>query len=118
MSYEPALYVACKRHDVAMVELLLAHGASPDAEYEKRASGYFESEPCLHAAVASADYVGQWVRPTTEPVEIARMLLEKGANLNVPYRDRDDCYREMSVLGSARGNPDLVALLERYGARE
>ena len=42
--------------------------------------------------------------------------LEAGADPNVPYRDRDDCYRETRLLDRVQGSPEPMALLEEHGA--
>jgi hypothetical protein len=118
-SSEPVLHLACKQHDLEMVELLISHGANPDAQYEKLASGYFEYEPCLHAAARGPvpDHDAGLGRVTPRHLEIMRILLENGADPNVPYRDRDDAYRELNLLGSVQDSPELVALLLKHGAR-
>ncbi len=119
-SSEPVLHLACKGHDLEMVELLLSSGADPDAAYEKSAGGYFEVEPCLHAVAVGPipTHLPDGGGPVTpRPVEIMRLLLESGADPNVPYRDRDDSSREIGLLGRVQGDPELVELLEKYGAR-
>ncbi len=95
---EAVLYVACKMRNKELVELLLAGGADPNAEYSENAVWGNSSIPCLYEAIPS--------------IEIVRALLEKGANPNTlvfPY--------PRTALEAASGNQELIDLLKQYGAR-
>jgi ankyrin repeat protein len=101
----PVLYVACERRDRAAVELLLAHGANPDACREDRSERRgLDDKPCLIAAFPS--------------VEIVRLLLEKGASPNVCWVRGESRFHKTPALEVAIGNGhhDIVGLLRQHGA--
>ncbi len=56
-AWVPVLCAACKKQNRKLAELLLAHGADPNAEYDQRAVWGSEREPCLFAALESAEIV-------------------------------------------------------------
>ncbi len=97
----PVLYLACKRHDRALVELLLAHGADPDASWTDRDS-WFERHTCLRAAMPS--------------IELVTLLLDKGADPNLPSESGESCPSPTHALDDAKGNEELTALLRSRGA--
>ncbi len=99
----PVLYVACQNENVALVELMLAHGADPNAEYDLRAVWGSEHEPCLFAA------------PTN--YEITKALLENHADPNIPRIWREDRNNVVSIIARAWSNQEVVSLLREYGAR-
>ncbi len=86
------LYHAVVGGQVAVAELLLAHGAPLDAG----------STPALHGAV------------TANRLEMIEWLLERGADVNVPNREGQTPLK--AALG--RGNEAAAALLRRRGGRE
>ncbi len=99
---EAVLYVACKMRNKELVELLLAGGADPNADYSEAAVWGNASIPCLYEAIPS--------------IEIVRALLEKGANPNTlvfPYEHSI----ARTALEAASGNQELIDLLKQYGAR-
>jgi hypothetical protein len=99
----PALYVACKQGHAAIVELLLAEGADPDARFTRQGPLDLEGIPCLIAALPD--------------VAIVAMLLNAGADPNLPSYWGEDCTTERSPLAHAAGNSQATALLSSYGAR-
>ncbi len=108
----PVLYEACKEQNKELVELLLAHGADPNAEYDQSATWGSQHEPCLFAALTPPGLDRQ---PSTE---IVRALLESGADPDIPRVWREERNNEVSTFGRAWGNPALMALLKRYSARK
>jgi ankyrin repeat protein len=97
----PVLFVACVRKSLALVELLLAHGADPDA-CRKDDESWHEKDTCLRAAMPS--------------LEVVALLLEKGADPNQPSESGESCRIPTHALDDARDNAELTALLVRYGA--
>jgi hypothetical protein len=97
----PALFVACVRKSRALVELLLAHGANPDA-CRKDDESWHEKETCLRAAMPS--------------LELVALLLEKGADPNQPSESGESCRIATHALDDAGENAELTALLVRHGA--
>lgn len=95
------LYVACENKNKDLVDLLLAGGADPNAEYSERAVWGSESRPCLLAAIPS--------------IEIVRALLAKGADPNIPSVWREDRNNYRTALQAASGNQELIDLLKQYG---
>jgi ankyrin repeat protein len=87
-----ALHAAVARHDADIVELLLDHGADPDARQER---GYAP----LHEAAAAGDET------------IARMLLEHGARLDA----RTDEGKTPLDLADERGQGRMLEWLEILG---
>ncbi|PKB67191.1 MAG: hypothetical protein BZY81_05260 [SAR202 cluster bacterium Io17-Chloro-G4] len=106
----PVLYAACKKQNKELVELLLAHGADPNAEYDQSATWGSEHEPCLFGALSPSG-------PVKHPsAEIVRALLESGADPNVPRVWRENFNNEVFAINRAWGNQELIALLRAYGA--
>ena len=106
----PVLYEACENQNINLVELLLAHGADPNAEFDQSASWGSEHEPCLFGALSPSG-------PVKHPsVEIVRALLEGGADPNIPRVWRKNFNNEVFAIDRARGNQELIALLKKYGA--
>ena len=106
----PVLYAACQEKNKELVELLIAHGADPNAEFDRRAVWGSEHEPCLFPTLKSE-------RPS---VEVVRVLLEGGADPNIPCVWREEWNHEVTALhvaGISRNGEELIALLTQYGAR-
>ena len=101
-SSTPALYTACTRGDIAVVELLLSKGADPDGVFSRRGIVDFETRTCLIASLPHFD--------------IASMLLKAGANPNLPSTWGEDRTTETSPLAHATGYPHLQELLRSHGA--
>jgi hypothetical protein len=102
-SHTPALHAAVTRGDAAMVELLLSNGADPDGTFERRGIIDFEKRPALVDALKHRS--------------IAAMLLQAGADPNLPSIWGEDCSNETSPLRHAQGNLELEGLLIKHGAR-
>jgi len=106
----PVLYAACQEKNKELVELLIAHRADPNAEFDQRAVWGSEHEPCLFAALKAE-------RPS---VDIVRVLLESGADPNVPRIWREESSHEVSAIyiaGISHNGDELIALLRQFGAR-
>lgn len=102
----PALFVACKLENVAMVTLLLSHGADPNARFHGywvddgcRVEEHWES--CLGAAFSS--------------VPLVSALLEAGADPTLCWSDGPGL--EWGLLTAAAGNAELLEVLRRHGYR-
>ena len=106
----PVLYAACKKQNRKLVELLLAHGADPNAEFDQSASWGSEHEPCLFGALSPSGPVKH------ASVEIVRALLESGADPNIPRVWRENFDNEVFAIDRAWGNQELIALLTKYSA--
>jgi len=97
----PVLFIACTKKHPALVELLLAHGADPDACF-KDDDSWHQKDTCLRAAMPS--------------LEIVTLLLERGADPNQPSEAGESCRSPTHCLKDAAENAELTALLKRYGA--
>jgi ankyrin repeat protein len=97
----PVLYLACARKHRDLVELLLAHGADPDACFQDDES-WHQKDTCLRAAMPS--------------LEIVTLLLERGADPNQPSEAGESCRTPTHALQDAAEHPELAALLKRHGA--
>jgi len=97
----PVLFVACSKKNLALVELLLDHGADPDACF-KDDDSWHQKDTCLRAAMPS--------------LEIVTLLLERGADPNQPSESGESCRSPTHSLVDAAENAELTALLKRYGA--
>lgn len=98
----PVLYAACKMQRADIVALLLGRGADPNAALTGYENMLHEEIPCLFMAFPS--------------VAIVEMLLEAGANPNIPRWQREDASWDRFALDEAP-TEELKALLRRYGAR-
>lgn len=106
----PVLYAACQEKNKELVELLIAHGADPNAEFDQRAVWGSEHEPCLFAALKSE----------RSSAEIVKVLLEGGADPNIPSVWREEWSHEVSAIYVAsirRNGEEVIALLRQHGAR-
>nr|MBK7069264.1 ankyrin repeat domain-containing protein [Deltaproteobacteria bacterium] len=98
----PVLFIACTKKHPALVELLLAHGADPDACF-KDDDSWHQKDTCLRGAMPS--------------LEIVTLLLERGADPNQPSEAGESCRSPTHALEDAAENAELTALLlKRYGA--
>ena len=97
----PVLFVACVQKSRELVELLLAHGADPNA-CRKDDESWHEKETCLRAAMPS--------------LEVVALLLEKGADPNQPSESGESARIPTHALDDAGQNAELTALLVRHGA--
>ncbi len=86
---------AARRRDFEMVKLLLEYGADPNL-------------PEDGAPVGQA----LWTAVYLDDLEMAKLLLEHGANPNTSPESSG------SAVGHARRNPEMLALLLQYGAKE
>lgn len=97
----PVIFLACSKQNPALVELLLDHGADPDA-CQKDDDSWHQKDTCLRAAMPS--------------LEIVTLLLERGADPNQPSESGESCRTPTHSLKDAEENAELTALLKRYGA--
>ena len=97
----PVLYLACAKKHRALVELLLTHGADPNASFEDDDS-WHQKNTCLRAAMPSLD--------------IVTLLLERGADPNQPSEAGESCRTPTHALTDAAESAEIMALLKRHGA--
>ena len=94
--------------DFAAVETLLAHGASATVVTEDGTT------PLMLLAGYSR---ARGAPLTNEPkrLELIRTMLEKGADVHAVHKDSTN---NALFFAKTRGTPEIVALLEEFGARE
>ncbi len=100
----PALHYAIMQGDEKAVRLFLDHGASPDSQ---------TPPPTYHAPTTALEYAAQYGQ-----LNIARLLLERGANLNQNRELHDgQSYIIDPLRWAAMANhPELIRLLIEHGA--
>ena len=94
--------------DFVAVETLLAHGASATVATEDGTTPLMLLAGYSRARGAPA---------TNDPkrLELIRALLEKGADVHAVH---EDSTNDALFFAKTRGTPEIVALLEEFGARE
>jgi hypothetical protein len=97
----PVLFLACAQKHLALVDLLLAQGADPNACFRDDES-WHQKDTCLRAAMPSLD--------------IVRLLLEWGADPNQPSEAGESARLPTHALEDAAASPEIAALLRSYGA--
>jgi ankyrin repeat protein len=101
---------AAAANDFAVVETLLAHGASASVATEDGTT------PLMLLAGYARQRAGA-TPVTNDPKRLAliRALLEKGANVHAVHKDSTN---NALFFAKERGTPEIVALLTEFGARE
>ena len=100
---------AAAASDFAVVETLLAHGASATVVDRGRHDAA-DAARGLFATRASAPLTNDPKR-----LELIRAMLEKGADVHAVHKDSTN---NALYFAKQRGTPEIVALLEEFGARE
>jgi ankyrin repeat protein len=90
----PVLYLACAKKNRGLVELLLAHGADPDACFMDDES-WHQKDTCLRAAMPS--------------LEIVTLLLERGADPNQPSEAGESCRKQAADSRRQRSVKAILA---------
>jgi ankyrin repeat protein len=100
---------AAAASDFAVVETLLAHGASATVVTEDGTTPLMLLSGYSRARGAA--------KLTNDPkrLELMRALLEKGADVHAVHKDSTN---NALYFARQRGTPEMVALLEEFGARE
>ena len=99
---------AAAASDFAVVETLLAHGASAKVVTEDGTT------PLMLLAGYSRTR-GAPLTNDAKRLELIRALLEKGADVHAVHKDSTN---NALYFAKERGTPEIVALLEEFGARE
>ncbi len=99
---------AATASDFAAVETLLAHGASATVATE-------DGTTPLMLLAGYSRVRGAPVTNEPQRLELIRALLEKGADVHAVHKDSTN---NALFFAKTRGTPEIVALLEEFGARE
>jgi ankyrin repeat protein len=105
-----ALDRAAAASDFAAIETLLAHGASASVATEDGTTPLM-----LLAGYSRARGAPASVTNDPKRLEMIRELLEKGADVHAVHKDSTN---NALFFAKTRGTPEIVALLEEFGARE
>jgi ankyrin repeat protein len=104
-----ALDRAAAASDFAVVETLLAHGASVRVVTEDGTT------PLMLLAGYSRTRTNTPLSDIPKRVEMIRAMLEKGADVHAVHKDSTN---NALFFAKQRNAPEIVALLEQHGARE
>lgn len=104
-----ALDRAAAAGDFAVVETLLAHGASATVVTEDGTT------PLMLLAGYSRQRNAPFVATDPKRLELIRALLEKGADVHAMHKDSTN---DALYFAKQRNAPEIIALLEEFGARQ
>jgi len=100
---------AAAASDFAVVETLLAHGASAKVVTEDGTT------PLMLLAGYSRTRTNAPLTDIPKRVELIRLMLEKGADVHAVHKDSTN---NALFFAKQRNAPEIIALLEQFGARE